>query len=67
VCTDGSRAPVTGDPGGGFVCRFQGGSVFAATVRGGDMVTVAASAVPPGTTGARLVLAISQQLDALGR
>jgi hypothetical protein len=66
VCTDGSRAPVTAGQGG-FVCRFQGGSVFAALVRGDRMVTLAASAVPPGTTAAQLVIAFDQQLTALGR
>ncbi|MGI9003102.1 MAG: hypothetical protein ACR2GH_15835 [Pseudonocardia sp.] len=63
LCEDGSRAPVAAD-GSGFVCRFQGGSVFAALVRGGQVVTVAASAVPPGTTAARLVVAFTQQLSA---
>jgi hypothetical protein len=65
VCDDGSRVPVVA--GDGFVCRFQGGNVFAATVRRGDLVTIAASAVPPGTTAARLVIAFDQQLTALAR
>jgi hypothetical protein len=47
------------------VCRFQGGTVFAAVVRGGQLVTLAVSAVPPGTTAARLVVAFDQQLAAL--
>lgn len=63
LCAAGSRAPVA--EGLGFVCRFQGDSVFAATVRGDQLVTVAASAVPPGTTAARLVLAFDQQLSTL--
>jgi hypothetical protein len=65
LCDDGSRAPVAA--GDGFVCRFQGGNVFAATVRRGELVTVAASAVPPGTTAARLVIAFDQQVTALTR
>lgn len=66
VCAPGSRAPVeAGD--GGFVCRFEGGSVFAARVSTGRLVTVAASGVPAGTTAARLVVALSRQLDLLGR
>jgi hypothetical protein len=65
LCTTGSRAPVA--EGQGFVCRFQGDSVFAATVRGDRLVTVAASAIPPGTTAAQLVLAFDQQLSALAR
>ena len=65
LCTEGSRAPVAaGD--GAFVCRFQGDSVFAAMARTGQVVTLAASAVPPGTTAARLVMAFDQQLTALG-
>jgi hypothetical protein len=66
ACADGSRAPVQ-DDGHGFVCRFRGGSVFAAAVRAGQLVTVSVSAVPEGTTAARLVLALQQQLDGLGR
>ncbi len=64
LCAAGSRVEVAaGD--GGFVCRFQGGSVFAAMVRRGQVVTLAASAVPPGTTAAQLVVAFDQQLTAL--
>ena len=66
LCADGSRAEVTAGEGG-FVCRFQGGSVFAAMVLDGQVVTLAASAVPPGTTAARLVVAFDQQLATLGR
>jgi hypothetical protein len=62
LCDDGSRAPAGVD---GFVCRFQGGNVFAAVVRGGQLVTLAVSAVPPGTTAARLVVAFDQQLATL--
>jgi hypothetical protein len=65
ACADGSRAPAP-DDGNGFVCRFRGGSVFAAAVRAGQLVTVSVSAVPDGTTTARLVLALQQQLDGLG-
>lgn len=72
LCADGSRAPMAaggeaGSPGGGeigFVCRFQGGSVFGAAVRDGQLLTVSASAVPAGTTAAQLVLAFDQQLTA---
>jgi hypothetical protein len=62
LCEDGSEVPA-GDAG--VVCRFQSGSVFAAAVRDGRLVTVAASAVPEGTTGARLVVAFDQQVVAL--
>jgi hypothetical protein len=64
LCDPNSRADVTAADGG-FVCRFQGGSVFAAAVRNEQVVTVAASAVPPGTTAARIVTAFSEQLGAL--
>jgi len=64
LCEDGSRAPV-GEVG--FVCRYQGGNVFAALVRDGRVVTVAASAVPEGTTAAQLVMAFDQQVAALSR
>ena len=63
LCEPGSRAPVAN--GSGFVCRFQGGSVYAATARGDQLVTVAASGVPEGTSAARLVLAFDEQLRAL--
>ncbi len=66
VCADGSRAPIAAGRTG-FVCRFRGGSVFGALVRTGQLVTVSTSAVPDGTTAARLVVALQQQLDALGR
>jgi hypothetical protein len=62
LCEDGSRAPVGA---AGFVCRFQGGNVFAALVRNGRLVTLAASAVPTGTTPAQLVVAFDQQVAAL--
>ena len=63
VCDEGTRTPTARD---GFVCRFGEGSVFGGLVRGDQMITVAASAVPPGTTAAALVTAFGQQLDALG-
>ena len=63
LCEEGSRVPA-GDAA--FVCRFQGDAVFAAAVRGGRLVTLATSAVPAGTTAARLVVAFDQQLAALG-
>lgn len=62
LCDSGSRAPV-GEAG--FVCRYQAGSVYAAAVHDDRLVTIAASAVPQGTTGARLVVALTQQLAAL--
>jgi hypothetical protein len=64
LCEDGSRS-LAGTAG--FVCRFQGGNVFAAVAREGHLVTLAASAVPTGTTAARLVVAFDQQVAALGR
>jgi hypothetical protein len=66
VCQDGSRAAVPAG-GTGFVCRFRGGSVFAALVRAGQLVTVSVSAVPEGTTAAQLVVAMTQQLETLSR
>ena len=66
VCQDGSRAAVPAG-GTGFVCRFRGGSVLAALVRAGQLVTVSASAVPQGTTAAQLVIAMTQQLETLSR
>jgi hypothetical protein len=62
LCEEGTAVPA-GDAG--VVCRFQGGNVFAAVVRDGRLVTVAASAVPEGTTAARLVVAFGQQVAAL--
>jgi hypothetical protein len=73
LCEDGSRAPSAGSEGGsegraaGFVCRFQGGNVFAAAAGEGRLVTLAASAVPPGTTAASLVVAFDRQVAALAR
>jgi hypothetical protein len=64
LCEDGSRVPAGQ---AGFVCRFDGDSVFAAAVRDGQVVTLAASAVPAGTTAARLVVAFDQQITALTR
>jgi hypothetical protein len=64
LCEDGSRAPVGT---AGFVCRYQDGNVFAALVHDGSLVTVAASAVPAGTTAAQLVVALDQQVTALAR
>jgi hypothetical protein len=65
LCEQGSRAPVEAADGG-FVCRFQGGNVFAALVSRGKVVTVAASAVPTGATAATLVVAFAKQLGSLG-
>jgi hypothetical protein len=62
VCEGGSRAPA----GSGFVCRFGGGSVYAGLVRDGDVITLAASAVPAGTTAAALTVAFGEQVTALG-
>jgi hypothetical protein len=64
LCEDGSRAPVGA---AGFVCRYQGGNVFAALVHDGRLVTVASSAVPAGTTPAQLVVAFDQQVATLSR
>ncbi|MFC4946473.1 hypothetical protein [Pseudonocardia sp. GCM10023141] len=63
VCETGSRAPGPGNDG--FVCRLAGGSVYAGVVRDNRAVTVSASAVPAGTTAARLVVGIGQQLGIL--
>ncbi len=61
VCDRGSRTDVkAGD--GGFVCRFDGPTTYAAVVRGTRVVTISTSAVPPGTTAARLSAAIAEQL-----
>lgn len=62
LCEDGSRAPVGT---AGFVCRYQGGNVFAAVAHEGRLVTLSASAVPAGTTAAQLVVAFDQQVAAL--
>jgi hypothetical protein len=64
LCEDGSRAPAGA---AGFVCRYQGGNVFAAVVHEDRLVTLAASAVPAGATAAQLVVALDQQVAALGR
>ena len=64
LCEDGSRATAGTN---GFVCRFQGGNVFAAVVHDGRLVTLAASAVPPGTSATQLEAAFDQQVAALGR
>lgn len=64
VCAPGSRAPVTAAEGG-FVCRIAGAGVYGAVVRGGQVITLSASTVPAGTSAARLVVAVSQQLAAL--
>lgn len=65
LCEAESRISVAAADGA-FVCRFGGGSVFAALIRGGEVLTVAASAVPPGTSAAHLVVAFTQQLSRLG-
>jgi hypothetical protein len=61
-CSTGSRKPTRT----GFVCRFPAGSVFAGRVRDEQVITIAASAVPAGTTADALAGALAQQLDALG-
>jgi hypothetical protein len=61
-CSAGSRKPTRT---GGFVCRFPAGSVFAGRVRAEQVITIAASAVPAGTTADALAGALGQQLDAL--
>lgn len=65
ACTAGTRAPVPSSRTG-FVCRVAGGTVFGATAHGGQIVTVSVSAVPPATSAARLVFAVSRQLAAIG-
>jgi hypothetical protein len=63
ACAKGSRRPTART---GFTCRFPAGSVFAARVRDGRVVTATASGVPTGTTVAALSTALGQQLDSLG-
>jgi hypothetical protein len=65
VCTDGTVTTVPAGEGA-FVCRFQGGSVFSAVVTGGRLVTVAASAVPAGTTADALAAAFTTELTRIG-
>lgn len=62
VCTDGTRAPA----GDGFACRLAGGGVFAATVRDGELTTLAAASVPAATTADRLAAALADQLVRIG-
>lgn len=62
VCADGTRVPA----GDGFGCRLPAGGVFAATVRDGELVTLAAAAVPAGTTADALATALAEQLTVLG-
>ncbi|MBW0115944.1 hypothetical protein, partial [Pseudonocardia abyssalis] len=62
VCTAGSRTPA----GTGFVCGLPGGGVFAATERDGDLLTLAAAAVPAATTADRLATALDAQLTLVG-
>ncbi|MHA6782588.1 hypothetical protein ACVGOW_16585 [Pseudonocardia saturnea] len=64
VCAEGSRAPVTAAQDG-FVCRLAGGGVFAATVRDGELVTLAAASVPAASTADRLATALAEQLTFL--
>jgi hypothetical protein len=64
LCDSGSRAEVDAADGG-FVCRFDGGNVYAVLVRGGQVVTVSTSALPTGTTYAKLAVAMTQQLSAI--
>jgi len=66
ICESGSRSDVDAADGG-FVCRFDGDGVYAALVQGGQVVTVATSAVPTGTTAARLAVAFTQQLTVIGK
>jgi len=63
VCASDTRTPGTS---GGFVCGLPGGGVFAAVVRGEELVTIAAARVPASTTAERLGTAFAEQLDLLG-
>lgn len=58
VCDGDTRTPA----GSGFVCRLPGGGVFAATEHDGDLLTLAAAAVPAATTADRLASALGAQL-----
>lgn len=62
LCAAGSRTPAST----GFVCRLEGGGVFAATDRGSDLVTLAVATVPEGTTAAQLTTALAEQIALLG-
>lgn len=62
VCAEGTRTPA----GDGFGCRLTGGGVFAATVRDGELVTLAAAAVPATVTADRLATALAEQLAVVG-
>jgi hypothetical protein len=62
VCAGDTRVPA----GSGFVCRLPAGGVFAATVRDGALVTLAAAAVPAATTADALGTAFAEQLTLLG-
>lgn len=61
LCDARSRAEVPGT-GGGFVCRFQTGTVVGAAPRGAQLLTLTASAVPKGTTADRLTRGLAEQL-----
>jgi hypothetical protein len=57
--------PVAAD-GPAMVCTLESGSVYAATAGGSRLVTIAASAVPAGTTAERLTVALAEQLALVG-
>jgi hypothetical protein len=61
LCTKGSRADADAADGA-FTCRFDGGNVYAARVRGPQVVTISSSAVPKGTTVDRLARGLTEQL-----
>lgn len=60
VCQTNRRSVPARD--GGFVCRLRGGPVFGAAVAGDQMLTIAASAVPNGTTAQTLTDAVVAEL-----
>lgn len=62
ACAAGSRRPAGPN---GFVCRFPEDGVFAARVRTADVVTVAGSAVPAGTSADALGAELARQLGAI--
>ena len=65
LCVSGSRADVDAADGG-FTCRYDGSNLYAAMVRGDQLVTISSSAVPAGTTAAKLALGLTEQLTRIG-
>jgi hypothetical protein len=62
ACTDGSRTTVAAGRAA-FVCRLPAGSVLGAVAADDHLITVAASAVPAGTSAEKLTAALSAELQ----